>query len=150
MVSVWPWLTEGINATVSVDGLNFPDKRVHPGYWLRSGFESPRRQLVLSLFLDPISYGRLTGATLHVPCLDWRLINWIHFSYNVAPVMLPWLVESWKRLTAPPWGLEPRPQPAAWNRLSVVIQPAWHSWRLEPLDHRRVHSAFINNHQDNK
>ena len=27
-------------------------------------------QLVVSLFQDHISYGRFTGATLYVPCLD--------------------------------------------------------------------------------
>ena len=45
--------------------------RTNAGCWLRSGFESPRRQLVLSLFQDPISYGSFTGATLYVPCLKW-------------------------------------------------------------------------------
>ena len=58
--------------------------RVDPGCWLRSGFESPRGQLVVSLFQDLISYGRFTGATLYVPCLDWGLINYIHFLINIA------------------------------------------------------------------
>ena len=53
-------LVEGFN-TLSAGGLNLPAKRVDPGYWLRSGFESP---LVVSLFQDPISYGRFSGATL--------------------------------------------------------------------------------------
>ena len=49
-------LAEGFNTTVSADGLHLPDKRADPGCWLRSGFESQRRQLcqlVLSFFLYP-------------------------------------------------------------------------------------------------
>ena len=41
--------------TVSTDGLNLQDKRINPGCWLRSWFESPWRQLIL-FFLDPISW----------------------------------------------------------------------------------------------
>ena len=40
----WACLVEGFNTTVSAGVLNLPDKRVNPGCWLRSGFESPRRQ----------------------------------------------------------------------------------------------------------
>ena len=56
----WVCLGERFNATVLADGINLPNKRVDPGFWLRSGFEFPRRQLVVSLFLDPISCGRYT------------------------------------------------------------------------------------------
>ena len=65
---------------LSVGGLNLPDKRVDPDCWLRSGFESPRVQLVVSLFQDPISYGSFTGATLYVLCLDRGLIKLYPFS----------------------------------------------------------------------
>ena len=41
----WACLAEGFKTLVSAVGLNLPDKRVDPDYWLRSGFESPRRQL---------------------------------------------------------------------------------------------------------
>ena len=41
-----------------VYGANFRLK--NPDCWLRSGCESPRRQLVLSLLLDPVSCGRYT------------------------------------------------------------------------------------------
>ena len=37
------------NALVSVGGLNLPDKQVDPDCWLRSEFESPRRQLRFKL-----------------------------------------------------------------------------------------------------
>ena len=51
--TTWACLVEGFNtlATLATAGvLNLPDKRVDPGCWLRSGFESPQRQLVVSLF----------------------------------------------------------------------------------------------------
>ena len=40
----WACLVEGFNTPVETGGLNLSDKRVDPGCWLRSGFESPRRQ----------------------------------------------------------------------------------------------------------
>ena len=36
---------EGFNTLVSAGGFNLPDKRVDPDCWLRSGFESPQKQL---------------------------------------------------------------------------------------------------------
>ena len=39
------FVVEGFNTLVSTVGLNLPDKRVDPGCWLRSGYESPRSQL---------------------------------------------------------------------------------------------------------
>ena len=56
-----------VSATQRVVSL---DRLPNSGCWLRSGFETPRRQLVVSLFQDPSSYGRFIGATLNVPCLD--------------------------------------------------------------------------------
>ena len=38
-------LVEGFNTLATAGKLNLVDKRVDPGCWLRSGFESPRRQL---------------------------------------------------------------------------------------------------------
>ena len=38
-------LVEGFNTLVTTGRLNLPDKRVDPDCWLRSWFESPRRQL---------------------------------------------------------------------------------------------------------
>ena len=50
------WL-RGFNTPASAGGLNLPDKRVNPGCWLRSVFESPQGQLaVINLFQDPISW----------------------------------------------------------------------------------------------
>ena len=72
------WL-RGLMHQLSAGGLNLPDKWVDPDCWPSSGFESPRWGLVVSLFQDPISYGRFTGATLYVPCLDWGLMNYILF-----------------------------------------------------------------------
>ena len=45
--SLLPWacLVKGFNTLVTAGGLNLPDKRADPNCWLRSGFESPRRQL---------------------------------------------------------------------------------------------------------
>ena len=40
----WACLVEGFNTSVSAGVLNLLYKRVDPGCWLRSGFESPRRQ----------------------------------------------------------------------------------------------------------
>ena len=56
------WISVRIELShqLTADWLNLEDKRVDPGCWLKSGFESPRRQLVLSLYLDPISCGRYT------------------------------------------------------------------------------------------
>ena len=68
-IVLWACLAERFNAS-EADGLIFLDILVDPGSWLRSRFESPRRQLVLGLFQDPFSYGRFTGATFHVPYLD--------------------------------------------------------------------------------
>ena len=76
---VWGCLAKGLNTTASDSGLNLPDERVDQGCWIRSGFESPQGQLVVSLFQYPISYGYFTGAILYVPCLDWRLIKYIQF-----------------------------------------------------------------------
>ena len=110
---MWACLVEGFNTLATAGVLNLPDKRVDPGCWLRSGFESPRRQLVVNLFWyfilsgynkilllyylsytlivshiierTQISYGRFTEATLYVPCLDWGLINYIHFPSIIFP-----------------------------------------------------------------
>ena len=46
----WACLVEGFDTLASAGVLNLPDKQVDPGCWLRSGFEFPRRQLVVSLF----------------------------------------------------------------------------------------------------
>ena len=46
----WACLVEGFNTLATAGVLNLPDKRVNSGCWLRSGFESQRRQLVVSLF----------------------------------------------------------------------------------------------------
>ena len=58
----WASLAEEFNALVSAVGLNLPEKRVDPGFWLRSGFESLR---ILSMnYFYPISDNRvLTTAT---------------------------------------------------------------------------------------
>ena len=40
--------------------------------------------LVVSLFQDPIIYGRFTGATLCVLCFDWGIVIYILFS-NILP-----------------------------------------------------------------
>ena len=42
---MWACLVEGFNTLAPARVLNLPDKRVDPDCWLRSGFESPRRQL---------------------------------------------------------------------------------------------------------
>ena len=55
-------VVEWFKASATAGGLYHPDKRPNQDCWLRSGFESPRRQLVVSLFKDPIRYGRFTGA----------------------------------------------------------------------------------------
>ena len=68
----------------SAGGLNLLDKRVNSGFCLKSGFESPRGQLVVNLFRDPISYGRFTGATLYMPCLDRGLIYYINFQFLIS------------------------------------------------------------------
>ena len=51
---MWACLAELLNALVSVNGVNLPDKRVDSGCWLsmRSGFKSPLRKLV---FIKPLS-----------------------------------------------------------------------------------------------
>ena len=51
------------------------DRQLNPGCLLRSWFKSLQGRHVESLFQDPISYGRFTGATLNVPCLNLGLIN---------------------------------------------------------------------------
>ena len=38
-------MLEWLNALFSAGGLKLPDKRVDPDCWLKTGFESPRRQL---------------------------------------------------------------------------------------------------------
>ena len=43
--SMWACLVEGFKTLATAGVLNLPDKRVDPGCWLRSGFESPRKQL---------------------------------------------------------------------------------------------------------
>ena len=43
--SQWACLVEGFNTLVTAEVLNLPNKRVDPDCWLRSGFESSRRQL---------------------------------------------------------------------------------------------------------
>ena len=55
------------------------DRHANPCLWLRSGFKYPQGPLDLSFFQYPISYVRFTGATLHVPCLAWGMINLIQF-----------------------------------------------------------------------
>ena len=40
---------------------------------LRSGFETSWGRFVVSLFQNPISYGRLSGATLYVPSFGLRV-----------------------------------------------------------------------------
>ena len=67
-----------------------PDKRVDLGCWLRSGLESPQRQLVSCLFQNPISYGRFNGATLYVPCLDWGLIHCHPIKSGWSTIMNIW------------------------------------------------------------
>ena len=64
------YLAEGFNTPALTVGLNLLDKRVDPGCWLRSGFESPQGLLVVSLFYDPIRFRRFTGVTLYVLCYD--------------------------------------------------------------------------------
>ena len=62
--------TFGCNV-LALDGeLYLLDKRVDPDCWLRSWFKSPQGRLVVSLFKDLNSYGRFTGATFYVACLD--------------------------------------------------------------------------------
>ena len=51
----WACLAKRFNAPASADGLNFIDKRVDQGCWLRSGLESPWGRLFVSLFQDLIS-----------------------------------------------------------------------------------------------
>ena len=65
----------GVKASASVDGLKPPDKPVNPGCWLRSGFES---QLVICLYLNPISYG-------HVNRRANKFVT--NFQYTVSPVL---------------------------------------------------------------
>ena len=57
---LWACLVEGFNTLVLNGGLNLPDKQVDPDCWLRSGFESPWRQLGFK----PLS-GFLQLRTLH-------------------------------------------------------------------------------------
>ena len=45
LCDMWACLVEGFNTLATAGVLNLPDKRVDPGCWLRSGFESPWRQL---------------------------------------------------------------------------------------------------------
>ena len=45
IILLWACLVEGFNTLATAGVLNLPDKRVDPGCWLRSGFDSPRRQL---------------------------------------------------------------------------------------------------------
>ena len=59
----WP---RGLMRQLSDCGLNLPDKRVDPGCWLKSGFEFPQGQLVISLFTDPVSYGRFTSDMIYM------------------------------------------------------------------------------------
>ena len=42
---MWACLIKGFNTLVTAGVLNLPDKQVDPYCWLRSGFESPWRQL---------------------------------------------------------------------------------------------------------
>ena len=64
-------------------GLYYPDTQATSDCWLRSGFKSPWRQLVLSLFHDHISYWRFTRAKsyMNVPRLDLGLIDDIQFCF---------------------------------------------------------------------
>ena len=56
----WACLVEGFNTLATAGVLNLPDKQVDPGCWLRSGFESPGRQLGFK----PLS-GSFQLRTLH-------------------------------------------------------------------------------------
>ena len=60
LISTRSRMGEGFNTMVTAGVLNLPDKRVNPDCWLRSGFESPRRQLGLK----PLS-GSYQLRTLH-------------------------------------------------------------------------------------
>ena len=78
--SAWACLVEGLNTLVTAGVLNLPDKRVDPDCWLRSGFESPRRQLGFK----PLS-GSYQLRTLHcratLICASFGgLIIYYHFS----------------------------------------------------------------------
>ena len=85
---------------LSASGLNLSDKRVDPGYWVRSGFKSPWKRLVVSLFRDSISYERFTGATLYAPCLDCRANKLYPFFHFPFPYLLPWW---WEYNFIQPW-----------------------------------------------
>ena len=77
----WACLVKGFNPLVLAGGLNLPDKRVDPECWLRSGLESPRRQLGFK----PLS-GSYQLRTLHcratLICASFGgLIIYYHFPY---------------------------------------------------------------------
>ena len=63
-------LVEWFKAPATNIRLYHMNRRLNLDCWLRSGFKSPRGRLVVSLFQDPISYGRFTVETLYVPCFD--------------------------------------------------------------------------------
>ena len=69
-------LAKGFNASGSVFGLNLPDKRVDPDCWLRSGFESPWRQLG---FKPPSGSNQLRTLHCRATLICGELIMYNHF-----------------------------------------------------------------------
>ena len=65
------------------DGLNLPDIRVDPDCWLRSGFESPRRQLGFKPLSGSHPLRTLhCRATLICASFEWLIIYYHFFSLN--------------------------------------------------------------------
>ena len=78
---MWACLVKGFNTLITAGVLNLPDKRVDPDCLLRSGFESPRRQLGFK----PLS-GSYHLRTLHcratLICASFvGLIIYYHFPF---------------------------------------------------------------------
>ena len=75
-------MVEGFNTHVTADVLNLPDKRVNPDSWLRSGFESPRRQLGFKPLSGSHQLRTLhCRATLIIMCLIWGANNILRFPF---------------------------------------------------------------------
>ena len=77
---MWACLVEGFNTLVLAVGLNLLDKRIDPDCWLRSGFESPRRQLGFKLLSGSHQLKKLhCQATLLCASLGGGLIIYNYF-----------------------------------------------------------------------
>ena len=100
----WVCLSKGFYAPVSADGLNLSHEKVDPCCWLRSGFESPREQLVLNLlcngwYLFCISLNKTIRAW-NEPTQVHELVNFgvellINVLFCIAPRILTKIQQVW-------------------------------------------------------